>query len=308
MGAPEEYPPSEPPELVKRGGTEGTQCKRALYVGPGEQMTPSPPGTTQYQPFTLMHPCADPQHPLNQDTSFHRVTALNGWPFNITDGPPKELQRGASARLEVGFTDHEPVRRVINVLNPQTRLRVVLGLAAALFITVVGLSLYIMVLKKRQFSEPQIMKESAQSRAADIGKDGRVLPPCGDSWIWYWNKCFYFSEGYGDWTEARDSCAALNSSLALIDTQEELDFMFRYKGMRDHWIGLQRETDQQWKWVNGTKFSNWFVVEDYSECAYLNHGRVKSAECYGKRKWICTQVSAYGRKRNKRSLILQPFR
>ncbi|XP_069099029.1 C-type lectin domain family 2 member D-like [Pleurodeles waltl] len=201
----------------------------------------------------------------------------------------------------------DPEIGVRTTLTRVRRLRGALALAAALSITVVGLAVYITVLRNSQFSELQIMNESAQSRDAEPGKDGHLLPPCGDGWIWYRNKCFYFSEDEGNWTEGGGSCAALNSSLALVDTQQELDFMFRYKGKRDHWIGLQRETDQPWKWVNGTEFNNWFVVEDYSECAYLNHGRVKSAECYGKRKWICTQVSAYGRNRKKRSLILQPF-
>ncbi|XP_069099016.1 C-type lectin domain family 2 member B-like isoform X2 [Pleurodeles waltl] len=146
------------------------------------------------------------------------------------------------------------------------------------------------VLKGRQCSE-QPQTKGALSTA---GKDVVVLPPCGDGWIWYQYKCYYFSEDEGDWTAAKDSCAALNSSLALIDTQKELDFMLRYKGFRYHWIGLQRESSQQWKWVNGTEFSNWFVVADYSECAYLGHDRVKSVECYSKSKWICTQVSAYG--------------
>ncbi|KAJ1122150.1 hypothetical protein NDU88_000654 [Pleurodeles waltl] len=152
---------------------------------------------------------------------------------------------------------------------------------------------FAIVLKGRQCSKKSQTK-GIQSSAAEPGKDGRVLPPCGDGWIWYRDKCFFFSEDEGDWTEAKDSCAALNSSLALVDTQEELDFMLRFKGTRHRWIGLQREFNQQWKWVNGTEFSNWFVVADYSECAYLGYDRVKSVECYSKCKWICTQGSVYG--------------
>ncbi|KAJ1122144.1 hypothetical protein NDU88_000648 [Pleurodeles waltl] len=175
--------------------------------------------------------------------------------------------------------------RVRTALTRVRRLRAALALAAALSVAVAGLALYVT-------EQPQA--KGAQSSTAETAKDGEGLPPCGDGWIWYRNKCFYFSEDEGDWTEAKDSCAALNSSLALIDTQKELDFMLRYKGTRYHWIGLQRESNQQWKWVNGTEFNNWFVVADYSECAYLGHDRVKGVECYSKCKWICTQGSAYG--------------
>ncbi|XP_078510047.1 killer cell lectin-like receptor subfamily B member 1B allele B [Lissotriton helveticus] len=190
-------------------------------------------------------------------------------------------------------------------LSRVTRVHAALGLAAAaLLIVTAGLLVYVIVLKGRQSSE-QPQTKDAQSNAAADGKDGEVLPPCSDDWIWYRNKCFYFSEAEGTWMEAEDACAALNSTLAMIDTQQELDFMLRYKGKRDHWIGLQRETDQQWRWVDDTEFSNWFVVEDHSECAYLSYQKVKSAECYGNWKWICTKESAYEEKRVKRSLTLK---
>ncbi|XP_078510045.1 killer cell lectin-like receptor subfamily B member 1B allele B [Lissotriton helveticus] len=193
---------------------------------------------------------------------------------------------------------HECTVRAGRAQSRVTRFHLALGLAAALLIVSAGLAVYIAVLKGSQGSEQTQTKE-AQKSSSETGKDGEVLPPCGEDWIWYRNKCYIFSEAEGTWTEAKDSCVALNSTLALIDTQKELDFMLRYKGDRHHWIGLQRETDKPWKWVDGTEFSNWFAVEDFSECAYLNHARVKSAECYSKRNWICTKVAAYEPKRKK---------
>ncbi|XP_078507263.1 C-type lectin domain family 2 member E-like isoform X5 [Lissotriton helveticus] len=135
-----------------------------------------------------------------------------------------------------------------------------------------------------------MLKDCVQSSVAETGKYSEVLPPCDYGWIWYRNKCFHFSDDAGDWMEAKDSCAALNSSLAMIDTQKELEFLLRHKGDPDLWIGLsRRDLNHPWIWVDGTKFNNWFKVEDYAECAYLSHHIVRSSECYSKQKWICSK-------------------
>ncbi|XP_078507261.1 C-type lectin domain family 2 member E-like isoform X3 [Lissotriton helveticus] len=142
----------------------------------------------------------------------------------------------------------------------------------------------------RWTEDQKMLKDCVQSSVAETGKYSEVLPPCDYGWIWYRNKCFHFSDDAGDWMEAKDSCAALNSSLAMIDTQKELEFLLRHKGDPDLWIGLsRRDLNHPWIWVDGTKFNNWFKVEDYAECAYLSHHIVRSSECYSKQKWICSK-------------------
>ncbi|XP_078507268.1 C-type lectin domain family 2 member B-like [Lissotriton helveticus] len=220
-------------------------------------------------------------------------------------GPPEERAPAGDpelATLNGACTEEAKHQRTLNALPDRegggrarkalkgvTRVHAALALSAALLIVTTCLAVYIIFLKGSQSTERPQTKDTHSSATAD-GKDGEVLPPCGEDWVWYRNKCFYFSEAEGSWTKAKDSCAALNSTLAMIDSHKELDFLLRYKGYRHHWIGLQREHDQHWKWVNGTEFSNWFAVEDFSECAYLSHQRVKSAECYVKHKWICTKT------------------
>ncbi|KAJ1122103.1 hypothetical protein NDU88_000607 [Pleurodeles waltl] len=121
-----------------------------------------------------------------------------------------------------------------------------LALAAVLVLVIAGLLAGIGVL---------IME-----RDSNNGEYIKLLPSCGYGWIWYHSKCFYFSEVERNWTEAEGLCGALDSSLAMIDTQEELTFMLRYKGDSHHWIGLRRDSKTQpWMWVNGTKFNNWFT-------------------------------------------------
>ncbi|KAJ1122080.1 hypothetical protein NDU88_000584 [Pleurodeles waltl] len=128
------------------------------------------------------------------------------------------------------------------------------GRVAVLSITIMGLLAWIVVVHIKWAKDKQILKECEQSCALK----GEVLPPCGDDWMWYRHKCFYFSEYAGTWTEAKDSCAALDSFLVLIDAPKELDFLLRHKGDPDLWIGLRRtDPGLPWLWVNGSRFNNW---------------------------------------------------
>ncbi|KAM4637098.1 C-type lectin domain family 2 member B-like isoform 2-T2 [Discoglossus pictus] len=118
-------------------------------------------------------------------------------------------------------------------------------------------------------------------------------PParCEDGWKWHKGKCYYFSNVIAEWDTSRILCASRNASLALIDTQEELEFLRQCNVFQDHWIGLCREGDgKPWVWTNGTLFNNMFPIEGVSPCVFLNTERVASAACYGDRKWVCSKL------------------
>nr|XP_023969462.1 C-type lectin domain family 2 member A-like [Chrysemys picta bellii] len=112
---------------------------------------------------------------------------------------------------------------------------------------------------------------------------------CPDGWVRYLEKCYYFSQAEGNWTYSQSHCSALGASLAVIDTQQEMDFVVRYKDPSDYWIGLQRELDQPWKWANGTKFNNWFQIAGEGTCAFANSGHVSSSGCSRDAHWICSK-------------------
>uniref|UniRef100_A0A803J7M2 C-type lectin domain-containing protein n=1 Tax=Xenopus tropicalis TaxID=8364 RepID=A0A803J7M2_XENTR len=119
--------------------------------------------------------------------------------------------------------------------------------------------------------------------------------PCEEDWIWYRGKCYYFAETYDEWNNSQSFCVSHNASLSLIDTQEELDFLRRHRGLNDHWIGLYRDTDEPgWVWANGSMFRNTFPIVGDSPCVYLNNGHVGSAACHGDKKWICNKMDANG--------------
>uniref|UniRef100_A0A8B9SI11 C-type lectin domain-containing protein n=1 Tax=Anas platyrhynchos TaxID=8839 RepID=A0A8B9SI11_ANAPL len=114
---------------------------------------------------------------------------------------------------------------------------------------------------------------------------------CPPSWIGFKGKCFYFSDGEKNQTLSRADCHARNASLAVIQSREELDFMMRYKGSHDHWIGLSRQNPRQrWEWDDGTEFdSSLFPIGGGEDFAFLNNQRVTSARSSGERHWICTR-------------------
>ncbi|XP_069610194.1 C-type lectin domain family 2 member B-like [Ranitomeya imitator] len=117
--------------------------------------------------------------------------------------------------------------------------------------------------------------------------------PCEDDWIWHKRKCYYFSKNISDWEKSQSFCAARNASLAIIDWEHELDFIFRFKGSSDHWIGLKRENETEpWVWTNGSYFNDQFSIVGYSSCVLANSGRISSASCSSDKHWICNKPDA----------------
>ncbi|XP_067320864.1 C-type lectin domain family 2 member D-like [Anolis sagrei] len=123
-----------------------------------------------------------------------------------------------------------------------------------------------------------------------------LADPCPDGWIGYKKKCYYFSLTEGNWTVGSRHCSSHNASLAVIDSQEEKDFLFRYKSLPDHWIGLQKNFGQPWRWVNDSIFTGEWLFrlreENGRRCAYLNHNAVASSSCTREEPWICSKEMA----------------
>ncbi|XP_067386272.1 C-type lectin domain family 2 member D-like [Emydura macquarii macquarii] len=119
---------------------------------------------------------------------------------------------------------------------------------------------------------------------------GCVAACPGGDWLAFQGKCYYFSEAEGNWTSSQNHCSSLGASLAGIDTQQEMDFMLRDRGPRDHWIGLRNETGPHWRWVNGTEFNNWFHIGGGGQCVYLKEAdTISSSRCSLERHWICSK-------------------
>ncbi|XP_073451666.1 C-type lectin domain family 2 member A-like [Aquarana catesbeiana] len=122
---------------------------------------------------------------------------------------------------------------------------------------------------------------------------------CMNDWILYRDKCYYFSSGRDTWSYSQTFCESFNSSLAVIDNQQELSFLMRFKGSSNHWIGLSRnEDDTSWVWTNGSSYSeDIFQIERLqttpknSEHVFLNDNSLKNYS--GKKPWCpsCIKVN-----------------
>ncbi|CAI9166219.1 unnamed protein product [Rangifer tarandus platyrhynchus] len=121
--------------------------------------------------------------------------------------------------------------------------------------------------------------------------DSHILyVPCPKGWIGFGRKCFYFSEDSKNWTFSQTFCTSREAVLAQFDTEEELNFLIRYKGPFDHWIGLSRESSHHaWKWTDNSTYNTSFGMTGDGECGYLNDLGVSSARSYTERKRICSK-------------------
>nr|XP_020671473.1 C-type lectin domain family 2 member E-like isoform X1 [Pogona vitticeps] len=147
---------------------------------------------------------------------------------------------------------------------------------------------------------------SERRREAQLCSPTAPVHSCPDGWIGYRKRCYYFAEAEGDWEFSRKNCSAFDASLAVIDSQEELDFLRRYKTSADHWIGLKRnEETEAWRWINGVIFNNIDLhtllagsgscqrvglhIRGRGACAYVNHEGIASSSCVWQEPWICSK-------------------
>ncbi|XP_051856119.1 early activation antigen CD69-like [Antechinus flavipes] len=112
---------------------------------------------------------------------------------------------------------------------------------------------------------------------------------CPDSWIGYQGKCYIFSSTTGSWSSSQNACSSYNSTLAQIDSAEDLIFLKRYAGNVEHWIGLRNKTGQSWQWTDGTEFSGWFSFRGSGNCVSLRNTEVSSVKCQKELHWICSK-------------------
>ncbi|XP_051011626.1 C-type lectin domain family 2 member H-like [Acomys russatus] len=128
--------------------------------------------------------------------------------------------------------------------------------------------------------------------AATLAVEKQKIPTdptsCLDDWIGYHRKCFYFSENTTTWGASQNFCASYTASLAIFNTTKELNFLKKYKGVSDHWIGLHRESSQHpWRWTDNTENNNLVPTRGEGECAYLSDSGISSGRNYTHRRWIC---------------------
>uniref|UniRef100_G1TVV8 C-type lectin domain family 2 member L n=1 Tax=Oryctolagus cuniculus TaxID=9986 RepID=G1TVV8_RABIT len=114
--------------------------------------------------------------------------------------------------------------------------------------------------------------------------------PCPEDWLLYGRKCYFFSEEPRDWNTGRQYCHSHEAALAVIQSQKELEFMFKFT-RREPWIGLRRVGDE-FHWVNGDPFDpDTFTISGPGECVFVEPTRLVSTECLMTRPWVCSKMA-----------------
>ncbi|XP_058026087.1 C-type lectin domain family 2 member B-like [Ahaetulla prasina] len=109
---------------------------------------------------------------------------------------------------------------------------------------------------------------------------------CPPDWITHQGHCYKFSREEKNWKESQNSCILHKASLAKI-TKEEMAIVRVFT--RDHifWIGLRREPDQPWKWLDGEN-SMLEIMGNAGDCAFLNNdATASSGRCNTEHRYIC---------------------
>ncbi|XP_051526522.1 CD209 antigen-like protein C [Myxocyprinus asiaticus] len=139
--------------------------------------------------------------------------------------------------------------------------------------------------------------------------------PCEEGWRAYRGKCYTFSSNMQSWFESRDSCAASQAHLVIIESAVEQAFLLS-KNIETYWIGLSDlETEGHWIWVNNQTLSetgvefwfrrgnqksepdNWNVDDASGEnCASVSWEALNAwfdNSCTVKKKYICEKKYSF---------------
>ncbi|XP_060022910.1 C-type lectin domain family 2 member D [Lagenorhynchus albirostris] len=195
--------------------------------------------------------------------------------MTVEEGSLKILQTEPTSResMEEGRSGKDLQRKRLLITSPLNLLYSCIIIIMVLATIVIVLSIFLSVRNTKTVSHV-------------------LYVTCPKEWIGFGNKCFYFSEDARNWTFSQTFCTSLKAGLGQFETEEELNFLKRYKGPSDHWIGLRRESSHHvWKWTDRTEYNASFVIKGVGECAYLNDIGLSSARSYTDRNWICSKTN-----------------
>ncbi|XP_070790418.1 C-type lectin domain family 2 member B-like [Pituophis catenifer annectens] len=135
-----------------------------------------------------------------------------------------------------------------------------------------------------------ITMQNQKIQAVQTGHIGTVT--CPPDWIGYQGHCYKLSgeKEEKNWNESQNFCILHNASLAKI-TQEEMNFVTNLTRNHVFWIGLKKEPDQPWKWLDG-EHSTMKVLGNGADCAFLNDdATASSGRCSTEHRYICKKTN-----------------
>uniref|UniRef100_A0A8D0WNB4 Killer cell lectin like receptor B1 n=1 Tax=Sus scrofa TaxID=9823 RepID=A0A8D0WNB4_PIG len=121
-----------------------------------------------------------------------------------------------------------------------------------------------------------------------------ALLKCPTNWHPFQDKCLFFYNSYKHWNESLADCSTKESSLLLIQDNEELRLIQNLidSGGIIFWIGLNFSLpEENWKWINGSFLSSEILpitgVAGENNCVSISKTQMLSEPCDSENKWIC---------------------
>ncbi|KAM6145972.1 killer cell lectin-like receptor subfamily B member 1B allele B [Phoenicopterus ruber ruber] len=113
-------------------------------------------------------------------------------------------------------------------------------------------------------------------------------PGCPQRWEKNGKKCYFFSQTNEktDWNASREECTKMDSDLVIIDTQEELNYLFSQSRGHYYFLGLTySKSEKKWKWINEVEHSTdmFAIGGDFNDyfCTVVGYNKVETASCDG---------------------------
>ncbi|XP_010573648.1 PREDICTED: C-type lectin domain family 5 member A-like isoform X2 [Haliaeetus leucocephalus] len=115
-----------------------------------------------------------------------------------------------------------------------------------------------------------------------------ILMCCPQDWKQNGEKCYFFSpvQKTLDWNTSRKECIDKNSDLVIIDSKEELGYLFSQTRSYYYLLGLIfSKREKKWKWINNVEHNpDMFTIGgDFTDyfCTVIGHDKVETASCKG---------------------------
>ncbi|KAL3980162.1 receptor-type tyrosine-protein phosphatase U [Sarotherodon galilaeus] len=135
----------------------------------------------------------------------------------------------------------------------------------------------------------------------------KVCKPCLDDWVLFQSSCYLFFRHrylsyWRTWDESRDYCKVYQAALAVIESQEEQEFInnhtkdYHADDRHGYWIGLRAESPKDtWTWVDGSNLTvtYWKTQQAVNRFCTLSLPKAPPLANWGKEScdmkncWIC---------------------
>uniref|UniRef100_A0A3B3SJF4 C-type lectin domain-containing protein n=1 Tax=Paramormyrops kingsleyae TaxID=1676925 RepID=A0A3B3SJF4_9TELE len=111
---------------------------------------------------------------------------------------------------------------------------------------------------------------------------GKACTPCPKGWNIFNDKCYYQFRIKKNWEESKTYCSEHGGNLAVIESQEEQEFIKTFIKDGNSWIGLtDRKREGYWLWVNGAELKKRWegILSVACRMSWFSFGELKSFIC-----------------------------